>query len=421
MVKQINVIALFLLFGSSAFGAMNMNLTKPYNVFLKPTPHQGDRGIVSILAEAGVGHSKNFNEDGCESNPLRIWNKDQDAIAMLMGFPENSRQGQLLDKIQGVDISPIDNCVRGHFCVNGELKLDCSFALAARYFLPLDFSVALYLPFYSQKLKNVHWQDQTPQGTPGDPDARVKQFLTTDFFEHVCELGHLQLGGWHRRGIGDLMLLFEWLRDFPQARETLKNVRLNARFGLNFPTGKRSDQDKIFALSFGSDGAFGLLFGAGLEVTLGNHVKAGFNVDLLHLFGHVRNWRIKTDPQQTELLLLQKACAYRDYGMTQQFDLFIQFFNARGFYLQTDYQFTKHGDDHLSLLTNDFSNDIANTARSLEDWTAHNMYVKLGYDFVQRWPDANVVPTLFAYCQVPFNGKRSALFTTIGVVAGVEF
>lgn len=418
MFNKNNLAALLFLLGSGALCAMN--LTKPYNVFLKPTPHKGDRFLFSVLAEAGIGHSKNFDEDRRVCSPLRIWNCTQDSIAMLKGFSESSPQGQLLDKIQGVDIAPIDNGIRGHFCVDGDLDLKYSFALDGRYFLPLDFSIALYLPFYGQELKNVHWKDLTPSGTPGDPDARVKQFLTTDFFEHVCQLGNLQLGGWKRNGIGDLMLELEWLRDFPQAKDNLKNVLLNARFGFNLPTGKRSDQDKIFAQPFGTDGAFGLLFGVGLTVTIGEYFRAGFNVDLLQLFGHVRNWRIKTDVDQTELLLLQKACAYKDYGLTQQFDLFIQFFNYRGFFVQADYQFTKHGDDHLSLLTNDFQDNIANNARYLEDWTSHYGMVKIGYEF-DEWNDARAKPNLFFYTLIPFEGKRSALFTTVGLVAGVEF
>ena len=401
--------------------ATAMNLTKPYNVFFKPTVHKGDRWILSMLAETGIGHAKAFDDCGT-TNPLRIWNRNQDAIAMLNGFPESSPQGQLLDILEGAEIAPIDNNIRGHFLVCGDLKLNYSLGFGARYFLPLDFSIAAYLPAYSMTLKNVSWSDLTPAGTPGDPDARVKNYLTNNFFSNVFTLGDgLQLGGWHRAGIGDLLIMAEWLRDFPQSREMLKNVRLNPRLGISFPTGKKSDQDKIFAPAFGTDGAYGAYFGGELIVTLGSYFRCGFTVDLLHAFGNMRNWRIKTDPSQTDLLLLEKTCVFIDWGLQQQFDLFIEFFNMRGFFLRTDYQFTKHGENIVIPQCNQFLSNIANTAEYREDWTAHEILTKLGYDFGYRRDDSRVRPTLSLYAQVPVNGKRSVLFTTIGAILSFEF
>lgn len=401
-----------------------MDITKPYDPFFKPVPREDSVWIFSVLAEKGFGNAKSFNTHEKVCSPLRIWQDQQDAIAMLQGFSENSPQGQLLDVLQGVDVSPIDNGTRGHFCVDGNLKLNYSLGFSLWRCLPYDFSIAAYLPFYSMQLRDVCWRDLTNPELPTDADVRVKNYLTNNFFANVCALGNgLFIGDWKRSGFGDLTFLLEWIRDFPQQKPILKNVRLNARLGPSLPTGLPVDENKLFARSFGNDGAMGLIYGGSLTLTYGTCFQAGFDVQLQSNFGNTRVRRIKTNVNQTELLLLEKTCVFKDWGLTQQINLFAQalnFFKGWSFFL--DYQFFKHGTDHLSVVGNDFSSEIANTARSLEDWTAHTAIIKFTYDFEGFCgKDAWVIPSLSIYGKLPFEGKRSALFTTAGIILAFDF
>lgn len=403
--------------------AMNTNLSRPYNIFFKPERKKDTRSFFTMFVEGGIGHAKGFDEDG-STNVMRIFNSREDGIAMLQGFSESSPQGQLLDKIQGVNVAPIDNGIRGNFLVSGDMKLDYGIGFGWRYFFPNDFSIGLYIPMYSMRLKNVCWQDQTPSTTPADPDVRVKQYLTDNFFANVSALGDgLSLKGWHRTGVGDLVALLEWDRDFPQPRPLLKNVRLNARLGLNIPTGLRADEDKLFALAFGCDGATGIIFGADLAVTFGDYMRAGVDVELLPLFGTVSSRRIKTDFNQTQSLLLEKTCVYTDWAMIQQFNIFVKFADFyKGFKIDVDYQFLKQGSAQMTPLSPAFPINIVNTGRNLEEWTAHDVIVKLGYDFKGTLrEDARVAPTISFFAQMPFNGKNSILFTAAGVLLAAEF
>ena len=115
-------------------------------------------------------------------------------------------------------------------------------------------------------LKNVQWVNKTLNVSAGDQS--VRQNLTNDFFANVATLGDgLYLGDWSRTGIGDLVLMMDWVQDFYQYKPLLKNTRVNWRIGFNFPTGLREDEDKVFARPFGFDGALGLIFGFGWALT----------------------------------------------------------------------------------------------------------------------------------------------------------
>ncbi len=391
-----------------------MNITRPYDPFVRAETKPGYRMQVSALGQASFGSAKGYNEDGCKVNILRIWNTDQNALKMLDGFDENSKIGQMR-----VRVGANDDGVRGHFLVDGNFSA-YGFALSSQWALPAHFSVALHLPFYFMRLKNVRWTEQTKNVTADD--ARTKQYLTNDFFANVCELGDgLDLGGWKRNGIGDISLIGQWLQDFKQSKPFLKNVRVNARAGLNIPSGKRKDEDKIFALPFGTDGGLGLTFGSGLDLTFRSCIRAGFDVELQHVFGNKRCRRIKTDDDQTELLLLAKTDVFKDFGLRQQFSLYAQGYHFwKGLSCMLGYQFVRHGDDILSVFDHQYSEDIANCAQHLQEWTMHNMFFKLSYNFSCE-DDCTIHPYIAAWVRIPFNGKSSAQVNGVGFIISIDF
>ena len=159
-----------------------------------------------------------------------------------------------------------------------------------------------------------------------------------------------------------------------------------------------------------------LYMAGGSNVLLGNCFKAGFDVQLLHLFGNTRERRIKTAVDQTNLLLLAKTKAYRDYGLTQRFNLFMQAYHVfGGLSFLAGYQFLKHGEDHLALNSCEFSSSIANSAAYLDEWIVHSIELNLHYDFnVDLCQDSCFAPQASLFARIPFNGKRAIAFTTVG-------
>ncbi|MCK5632966.1 hypothetical protein KAH94_04405 [bacterium] len=403
--------ALLIFTCSSSF---SMNITRPYNFFARAEHLDDYRMQLFVFGQGSFSCAKGFNDDGCQVNILRIWNDDQNALKMLEGFPVESDIGQTR-----IRIDANDDGVRGHFLVDGDLSAH-GLAFSARWSLPEHLSIVTHVPLYFMRLKNVCWQEQTKDITASD--ARTKTYLTNDFFKNVFDLGGLDLGSWKRSGIGDVSVLLEWLQDFAQTKPFLKNVRVNARAGIEIPTGKKRDEDKIFALPFGNDGGTGLIFGGGLDVTLGKYLKTGFDVELKHVFGNNRCRRIKTQKEQTELLLLAKTETHKEFGLSQRFSLYGQADNfLGGLACKVGYEFFRHGDDTLALFDHAYSEEIANTSKVLEEWTMHNFFFGFMYDFKDNMQDSSVHPYVSAFVRVPFNGRYSAQVNAFGIVLSLDF
>jgi len=390
-----------------------MNLSRPYDIFLRPPALHNQFMQFYVWSEFGVKQTAYIN-NGTTANELSYLECDQNALAMLSGFDDASIIGQ-----KRAQLRVVDDGTRGHYCVTGDISQPINIGLAWRMFFRHNLTLGIYLPVRHMQLKNTCWRNRTNMHDA--QDAQTKEFLTNNFFNNVRTLGNgLELGDWNRTGVGDLACILEFLRNFPQAKPMLKNVLLNLRGGLTLPTGLAQDYDKIAALPFGNDGATTVLFGGGIELLYGTWFKCGFHVELTHLFGNSKKRRIKTSPEQTEFLLLQKTESYKDWGMQQEFTLFSELYHFfKGLSLKVGYRFYKQGDSVLSLCGNEFSSAIANTARSLRDWTAHDVLIKLSYDFSEDYDKYNPGFALFA--RIPFDGKRSIVSNTVGVMASLDF
>jgi len=406
---------LCLTFVLSFSSVLPMNLKVFYDTFLRPVVWEDSKVCFALKGQSGFS-SISFDECERSSNVLRIWDKSQNAIKMLDGFGAETSLGQLRTRIDAND-----DGVRGHYLVCGDLDIKAKLEFSFWFYFYENFSLSFHLPYFYMQLKNVAWQEQTKSITADD--FRVKEYLTNNFIKNVCDFGCLDICGWTRHGVGDLLVLVEWMKNFEQSKKFLKNVRLSARAGLTLPSGKRTDEDKIFAFSFGNDGATGALVGGGIDVTLGDYLKGGLDVQILYPFGNTKCRRIKTHCDQTELLLLKKVDAFKEFGITQRFNLYLEIFKPiGGLSLKSGYQYMRHSEDRLYLRSNEFSNDIANTAESLEEWTMHSLIFNLSYDFFTDQEDERRVhPYVSIFAKIPFNGMRVAMERTVGAMISVDF
>jgi hypothetical protein len=395
-----------------------VNLLVPYNPLIRPLASSEELVQFFIMAEAGIGHAAAFDAKH-KTDALRIYNCQQNALAMLEGFPDGSPQAALFTNID--PFHSANDGKRGLFDVSGKLKLDAGGGCTLRYFFGHGWSINAYLPFYSMRLDCVQWLNQTADITA--EDERVRLFLTDNFAANVGLLGDgLDIGSWHRAGVGDLAILLDWHRDFPQDKPVLRNVAINTRAGFSIPTGLRADLDHIAAIPFGADGAWTLPFALDLELTFGTCVQLGLDVQLIHIFGHTHTERVPTAYNQTTLLYLQKACVFRDFGWNQQFSLYGGITNLpEGFSASIGYQYIKQGASKISPISNGLSTTIIQSSPALLDWTIHQVIARADYDCSQWLPDSIVSPRFSLFVQFPFNGKRSTLFTTIGGSIALDF
>jgi hypothetical protein len=399
-----------------AVGSVQAHFHHPlYDILLQPESDSNHN--IFMMNAFGVKKAEGYALHGHRDNVFTLWSATESTLNMLQGFDPTSAIGQLATLVNATD-----DGTRGHVLLNGDLKMPFAGLIGGWFRVAEHVRLIAYLPWYHTTLENFTITDLTASNNA--QDARTKQYLTNNLAAVVFQLGDgLSLQNWKRTGIGDAVIYTQYERHFPQDKPFLKDVYLNGRLGLSLPTGKRIDEDKLFADSFGNDGSVAIPFAGGIELQLGAYFKTGLDIELTHIFSSNRNRRIKTSKDQTEFLLLEKIAANKDYGMDQQFDLYIESFDLpSGLACTLTYQYFKHGDDQLSLKTNTFSSSVANTAFTLEDYTAHQILINVAYDFAALMPEySRAIPQVALLARIPFNGKNVALTKMVGFTISVDF
>ena len=392
--------------------------TRPYDVefeteaFDKSKFHIADFGEISF---------SNFgcNADAEKVNVMQIWQANQNSLAMLKGFSDTTAIGQLRNLLDTHGAN--DDGVRGRFVPEGDFNwADC--ALAFRYNFANNFSILAHVPLCFAKLGNVTWKNQTKSLTAGD--LKLKDKLTDDFASNLKTLGKgLEIDGWDRYGFGDIDFVVMWNSHFLQAKPWLKDVELRTKLGLTIPTGVKKDEDKALSVPFGNDGSVGLLFGGAINLRWFKNLKGGVRAEFMNVFSNTRERRIKTNNSQTDLLLLEKVNAQKSYGFTQHFTLHLGLFRIfKGLSFQVSYDHWRHNDDSLVLLGNSCSTTIANTAKSLGEWSSNTVQFNLNYDFsVHQAEDATLKPMISVFYRAPIKARSAIVGHFVGAQISVKF
>jgi hypothetical protein len=415
------------------------NFFRPYDSALRlPLLKKSEReslwlGDFHVGAQMEYGsRSSGRNWDNKRRNILQLHGDTQSIIQMLKE-PVGNAVAKIDDILFQLGL-PEDVGNIGKIKLFGDYKefdinLHGSYKLPVKSFMPGDLLLSLYLPITHKKISGFRYEDLTPT-EPGlglyaghvEAARKVAEGVAT-LKEGLSKFGNLDISDWKKTGIGDIALLLEWQNRYRQDKEFLKNVYLRVKGGVSIPSGSQKDEDKAFSMPLGFDGAWGIPLGMGMELDYIHNIRAGIDVDFLILFDKTRMRRLKTHVHQTELLLLNKGEATKEYGLTWQFHLFLQVYHLwRGFSAGSAYQFVKRDDDRLSPKYNDFSFSTVNSANSLKEWVAHNILFKVNYDFFEEegknWP---IAPQVSLFYKLPIAGKNIIDNHTVGMQLAMNF
>lgn len=404
------VIALFSMQQAQAF--VPVNFFRPYDYALR-LPYIKNRTFSFGVSNLEYGaRSTGLNNDDHRSNVLALHNDTESAISMTRNptLPVELAMGAPLKGLYDT-FDDVDN--QGHQQLRGKFS-GLDFVLFASYVAPLKpedgtLAFTMHLPIVWREImaKNPLVTDLTQVGVLTPMGANIKTYLTDDLIANVKEFGGLTLAPWSKSGIGDLDLIMEWSNRFKQEKEYLKMVMLYAKLGVSFPTARERDIDQAFSMPLGNDGAWGIPVGMALELGFVHNVRVGVDVDFLILFDTNKEYRMKTDKNQTDFLLLNKGQATKEYGFTWQFHLFLQGLRIwEGLSVKGAYQFLKHDDDRLVPHNNVFDYSIVNTSNSLKEWTKHNLIFMANYDFFRDCKDCAVNSQLSFFYKLPVDGKN---------------
>jgi hypothetical protein len=353
------------------------------------------------------------NNDGHRVSIFELYQPTQSSIAMLQGSPAGSDAANILNQISPAT----DDGTRGNFKFSGKYE-EFSGGLFGRYDFDPDsvmgwFDASIHIPLLHRSVKDVRLVDLTKSITA--EDLLVRDIVTTNFSTLVSSLGGQSFRDWSASGVGDVALLVGWNGEFKEVRKRLKRVRLNVHTGITLPTGVKKDENVMASLPLGNDGPVGFPFGGGIDLLFSWKFQLGLDVEFLNLLDDTRTRRIKTDRNQTDFLLLNKAKVRKHYGSTWKFNLYSQSYHfLGGLSLRVAYEHLKHHEDLLTLRTNSFDTAIANTADSLKDWTYHNILLHATYDFFESPARSRFRPQLHFFSKFGINGRRAIIADTFG-------
>lgn len=427
-----NNVLLILAVGLGMIGLLDafppINLFKPSDRPLQPDPLPCWSSQFTIGYEGAI-RVKGFRDDEEEcnqvclhssdkvkkkTNVLQIYQMEQNGLAALKGFDSETKPGQLSQLFNIND----ENGTQGLFRPCAEFKIPMNLMFSQRFYFNHGLSFGLHLPVFVMELKDVHFKELN------DTLTTCEQRLEDHLLRELREVAGLRVNGWKRTGIGDLIAQLVWMRDYPQSKPLLDNVRVQARLGAVFPTGKKANPDELLAFPFGNDGSWGIQFAGGLDLDFCWALRGGVDVEFIYLFGNERCRRIKTVCNQTDLLFLTKLPVFREHGLNQQYNLYVETCNlfGSGLSLKTNYQFLKQNEDRLFAFSDRYDTEIINSAEGVQDWTAHSLILMAKYDFRKHFgTDFWCIPSLTGWFKWGFNGKRALLANTLGLQLSVDF
>lgn len=355
--------------------------------------------------------------DGCgnRTNLFSIYQPHQSIIPMLRNPSDIARTNgaeTLLTILRRLPGGAATGLMRGLVELNGTL-IQIEGGIHGTYtwkscIIPGEFSLSIHQPVLVKKIENIQLCDLTKPFYCAD--HKVKEFIK-DLRNQLKTIGCLSIDCWDQAGFGDTIAQLEWRHYFSNiGKDTdnnsmIKKVMLLTKIGGSFPLGTKKNEDRAFSMPLGNDGHWGIPGGAGMEITFTHNVLFGLYGDFLILMEDGKERRLKTDPAQTDLFLINKGYAVKDPGFTWQLETFLEWLEET-YHLsaRVTYQYIKHSSDRLFIKCNDevFNDCCINTAEHLKEWHVHNLICNIG----QAYPNLYGKPAISFFYKLPIAGER---------------
>jgi hypothetical protein len=165
-----------------------------------------------------------------------------------------------------------------------------------------------------------------------------------------------------------------------------------------------------------------LPFGGGLDINLGRYFQCGFRGQFSYIWGNEKMRRVATFPGQTTLLFPQTVSTFKNYGMTQTFDLYAQAYNVgAGLSFKTAYEYYFKAQDTISVRLPGYDYQLLNTDLSLDEITRHNILCLLSFDSAFLEKHDKIHPQVGVFLNLPFNGSFTTLASTVGMQLSLDW
>lgn len=407
------------LVGSFLLPAGPLGFLEPYNFMIESEPLLPKQKWQWNFLTQSCFDTTSFNFDGNQVNALQIYEPAQDMLGLFQGIGLESQFNQLVNSIAAGSGGGVNNSQNGLFTPTGDFSgYQVAFLSSYKFHNNCYFKVAL--PVYNLKLSHVAWDytgnNETFSG------QQIQDELVSSFLQDAQNIFGLNLSGWQTSGLGDLALLLDYIGDYPQGRTLLRNVRVHARLGLTFPTGLVANENLLMSQPLGNDGSMTMPFGGGLDINLGRYFQCGFRGQFSYIWGNEKLRRVPTFAGQTTLLFPTVMSTFKNYGITQTFDLYAQMYNVyAGLSLKLAYEYYFKTQDNISINRPGYNYNLLQSDLTLEEMTRHNMIILLSFDSGFLEKHDKIHPQVGLFLNMPFNGSLATLASTVGVQLSLDW
>lgn len=396
-----------------------LGFLEPYNFMIESEPVTPQSKLQWNFFTQTCFDTESFDVDGLPVNALQIYETQQNLLGLFQGVGGESQFNQLVNSLAGGPGGGVNNSQNGLFTPTGDFSgYQVAFLGSYKFHNNCYFKVSL--PVYNLQLSNVVWT-YTGNNTTFS-GQQIETELVNSFMTDAQDLFNLSLSGWKSSGLGDLACLLDYIGDYPQGRTLLRNVRVHFRLGLTFPTGLVANENLIMSQPFGADGSVTMPFGGGLDINLGRYFQCGFRGQFSYIWGNEKLRRVPTFDTQTTLMFPVVLSTFKNYGMTQTFDLYAQMYNVfAGLSLKAAYEYYFKAQDSISVNLPGFNYTLINTNLGLDEVTRHNMILLLSFDSAFLSKFDKIHPQFSLYVNLPFNGSFTTLASTVGAQLSLDW
>lgn len=228
--------------------------------------------------------------------------------------------------------------------------------------------------------------------------------------------------GWeayHEAHAGDTTVLVGWTINH-QDTDILDYIDCSVTAGCLFPTGLVQSLNNPFAIPTGYDGHYGVPMQFDFSFGLYEWLTLGCHADVIPFFGRTRTLRMKTDRNQSDIVMLGCGRAHRSMGSLMTTNMFVKADHVvRNFSCLLSYSCAHKWRDTVTPCdTGLFNKDIVNSNGRYASWTMHTINVLIEGDFTkEHYP---VGPRISLFYNIPVGGKRIFKTSMGGVQVGFD-
>lgn len=262
------------------------------------------------------------------------------------------------------------------------------------------------LPLRKLKITDISYCDLTPE--EGCPSTATPEWQTVvSMFDAIMKRHNLDLGNVDKSGFGDLTIFGGWTLNYDQT-EWLDFVDTTLKLGVLFPTGKKSNSDKVFDIPLGYDGHVG--FAGSFACALGCYewLTLGGYADFLTFCSRTKKMRVKTSIDQSGLIKLAKTSPNIKPGELVNIGVFAKADHVcRGISALVGYTYTRRGNSVATggLCSCESSSAVINSDESLHGWRQHTLHCALELD-LNRQEDSRSCTRVGLFWNHLFKGTR---------------